>query len=435
MIKRYSTEEMNFIWSEKHKFETYLEIEINVLKVFSDLKIIPKKDYIKIKNEANFDIEKIEQIEKIVKHDVIAFIKNISENLGEEKKWIHYKLTSTDIVDTANGLRFKEANILIKKALNNFLKVLKENSLIYKNTLIIGRTHGIHAEPTSFGLKWLLWYDEMQRNKKRFKLAAKEVEVGKISGAVGNFANVSSKIQDLVCKELKLHSAKISTQILQRDIYANYLHTIALIGTLLEKIAVEIRTLQRTEIAEVEEKFFETQKGSSAMPHKRNPISSENITGIARVLRSYVYPAYENIILWNERDISHSSVERIIFPDATTLIEYALKKYALILKNLVVNKEKMKENLDKTKGLIFSQKILNLLIKKGIERNLSYDLVQKVAIKSFLAKKGFKDLLLKEKEIRKFLTEKEINDIFEYKSFLKEEDIIYKRVLNNKGDF
>ncbi|BDV03464.1 MAG: adenylosuccinate lyase [Candidatus Hepatoplasma scabrum] len=419
------------IWNEDHKFKIFLEIELKVLEVFSDLKIIPRADFLKIKDNITFEVKKIKEIEQITKHDVIAFIKNISENLGEEKKWIHYRLTSTDIVDTANGLLLKEANVLIKKALNDFIKVLKENALKYKNTLIIGRTHGIHAEPTSFGLKWLLWYDEMLRNKKRFYQAAKEVEVGKISGAVGNFANISSKVQDLVCKGLKLNSAKISTQVLQRDIYANYLHTIALIGTTLEKIAVEIRTLQRTEIGEVEERFLQTQKGSSAMPHKRNPISSENITGLARILRSYVYPAYENIILWNERDISHSSVERIIFPDATTLIEYALKRYEKILQQLIVNKDVMEKNLQKSKGLIFSQQILNLLIEKGIERNLSYDLVQKVALKAFIAKKDFKELLLKEKEIIKIISKKEINEIFSYQRFLKAEDDIYKRVLKN----
>lgn len=431
MIDRYSTKEMNIIWSEDHKFATFLKIELKVLETFANLNIIPKKDYLKIKENITFDVSKIKEIEKLTKHDVIAFIKNISENLGEEKKWIHYKLTSTDVVDTANGLLLKEANLLIKKALNDFIETLKENALKYKNTLVVGRTHGIHAEPTSFGLKWLLWYDEMMRNKKRFIVAADEVEIGKISGAVGNFANVSSEVQDLCLKGLNLKSAKISTQVLQRDIYANYFHTIALIGTTLEKIAVEIRTLQRTEISEVEEKFFETQKGSSAMPHKKNPISSENITGLARLLRSYVFPAYENIVLWNERDISHSSVERVIFPDATTLIEYVLKRYQDVLKNLVVNKKAMLENLQKSRGLIFSQQVLNLLIEKGIARDLSYDLVQKVALKSFVSKKEFKDLLLKEKEILKFLTKKEINEVFEYKQFLKSEDIIYKRVLEN----
>ncbi|CRX37324.1 / purB / Adenylosuccinate lyase /:202625 Forward [Candidatus Hepatoplasma crinochetorum] len=431
MIDRYSTKEMNLIWSEDHKFATFLKIELKVLEIFANLKIVPQADYLKIKQNITFDVLKIKEIEKLTKHDVIAFIKNISENLGEEKKWIHYKLTSTDVVDTANGLLLKEANILIKKALNNFIETLKENALKYKNTLIVGRTHGIHAEPTSFGLKWLLWYDEMMRNKKRFITSANEVEVGKISGAVGNFANISSEVQDLCLKELNLNSAKISTQILQRDIYANYLHTIALIGTTLEKISVEIRTLQRTEIGEVEEKFLQTQKGSSAMPHKKNPISSENITGLARLLRSYVFPAYENIVLWNERDISHSSVERVIFPDATTLIEYILKRYQDVLKNLVVNKEMMLENLKKSRGLIFSQQILNLMIEKGVARNLSYDLVQKVALKSFVSKKDFKELLLKEKEILKFLSKKEINDLFEYKKFLKSEDIIYKRVLEN----
>lgn len=431
MIDRYSTKEMNLIWSEDHKFATFLKIELKVLEIFANLKIVPQADYLKIKQNITFDVLKIKEIEKLTKHDVIAFIKNISENLGEEKKWIHYKLTSTDVVDTANGLLLKEANILIKQALDNFIETLKENALKYKNTLIVGRTHGIHAEPTSFGLKWLLWYDEMMRNKKRFITSANEVEVGKISGAVGNFANISSEVQDLCLKELNLNSAKISTQILQRDIYANYLHTIALIGTTLEKIAVEIRTLQRTEIGEVEEKFLQTQKGSSAMPHKKNPISSENITGLARLLRSYVFPAYENIVLWNERDISHSSVERVIFPDATTLIEYILKRYQDVLKNLVVNKEMMLENLKKSRGLIFSQQILNLMIEKGVARNLSYDLVQKVALKSFVSKKDFKELLLKEKEILKFLSKKEINDLFEYKKFLKSEDIIYKRVLEN----
>ncbi|BDV02349.1 MAG: adenylosuccinate lyase [Candidatus Hepatoplasma vulgare] len=419
---------MQKIWSQENKFQKFLDVELEVIHSFVKIKVIPIKDYEILKENAKINLKEIEEIEKITKHDVVAFTRSISKKLGDEKKWIHYKLTASDVIDTANALLIKEANNEIEKELLIFLEVLKENANKYKNTPIIGRTHGIHGEPTSFGLKWLLWYDEMSRNIKRFKNAREEIETGKISGSMGNFANIKSNIQDMVCSNLKINSAKISTQIIQRDVYANYIHSIAMIGNSLEKIAIEIRTLQRTEIGEVQEYFSTGQKGSSSMPHKKNPITSENITGISRILRGYVFSAYENIPLWNERDISHSSVERVIIPDATTLIQYALKRYSYTLKTLIVNEKKMFENIWITKGLVFSQRILSNLIKKEYSREKAYDLIQNLALKSMKENKDFKNLILENNEINKLFNKDEINNFFDYKYYLREVDNIYKRV-------
>lgn len=434
MIKRYSNEIMEKIWSQENKFQKFLDVELEVIHAFVDLGIIPVKDYDLLKKKIKINLKDIEEIEKITKHDVVAFTRAISKNLGDEKKWIHYKLTSSDVIDTANALLIKDANNEIEKELLNFLEILKNNANKYKNVPIIGRTHGIHGEPTSFGLKWLLWYDEMFRNFKRFKNAREEIETGKISGSMGNFANIKINIQDKVCNNLKINSANISTQVIQRDVYANYIHSIAMIGNLLEQIAIEIRTLQRTEINEVQEYFSLGQKGSSSMPHKKNPITSENITGISRILRGYVFSSYENIPLWNERDISHSSVERIIIPDATTLIHYALKRYSYTLKTLVVNQEKMLENIWLTRGLVYSQRILSNLIKKGYSREKSYDLVQNLALKSMKEEKDFKQLILQDNEINNLFKKEEINNFFDYKYYLREVDNIYKRVFKNDNE-
>lgn len=432
MIKRYSTDRMNKIWSIENKFSTYLMVEIASLKSFSKIGIIPPQVPIKVEKKSRIDLKRILEIEKETKHDVVAFIKQVSETLGEkEKKWFHYGLTSTDIVDTAYGLQIKFANKYLLNEINNLSKLLKLNAFKYKKTPIIGRTHGVHAEITFFGLKWALWYDEMQRNLKRFKIASEQIEVGKISGAVGNHVNVSPKIQDLTMKFLNLKSVNISTQTLQRDRHANYIFSLAIIASTLEKIATEIRHLQRTEIREVEENFQKNQKGSSAMPHKKNPIISENISGLSRIIRSYVTPALEDNILWHERDISHSSVERIIIPDATTLLDYMLTKYTKTLSNIKVNEENMMKNIEKTNGLIFSQKVLNTLIVRGMDRQEAYNIIQKISLKSWDNNESFFKLLSNNKDIKNKLNEKELLDCFNINSYSKEVDSIYKRVFKS----
>ena len=383
MIERYSRLPMRKIWTDEYKFKAYLKVEILAVQAFSKLGVIPKEDALKIKNNASFDLNRIREIEAVTKHDVVAFTRAVSETLNEERKWIHYGLTSTDVVDTAQGYLLKEANQLIEEDLQVLLTVLKKQALRFKSVPCIGRTHGIHADITSFGLKWALWYEQTKRNLERFQKVRKDVETGKISGAVGNFANIPPFIQDEVCKELGLESAAISTQILQRDRHAYYMATLSVIGSTLEQMATEIRHLQRTEVHEAEEAFTTGQKGSSAMPHKRNPIGSENICGCARILRGYMISAYEDIALWHERDISHSSAERIYLPDATMLLDYMLHRLTSILDQLVVYPEVMLENIYKTNGVIFAQRVMNALIDKGLSREEAYDLVQPLAMTEY----------------------------------------------------
>lgn len=427
MILRYSREKMKKIWNDEHKLQTFLKIEILSCFAWSELKVIPKDDVLKIEEKAKVNLKRIEELEKETKHDVIAFTRSLSDYLGNEKKWIHYGLTSTDVVDTANGCLLKEANEIIEEDINKFLAVLKKQAIKYKNVPCIGRTHGIHAEVTSFGLKWVLWYDEMQRNLRRFKDARKDIECGKISGAVGNYVNVNPFVEEYVCKKLGLAHANISTQVLQRDLHAYYISTIALIASTLEKIATEIRSLQRSEIHEVEECFSLNQKGSSAMPHKKNPISSENICGCARIIRGYLLPSYENINLWHERDISHSSAERIILPDVTTLIDYMLNRYMDVLDNLVVYEDNMYKNIYKTNGVIFSQRIMYALINKGLSREKAYDLVQPDAIKAYNENIDFKSLIKDNSRIIFYLSEKEIEECFTLDYYFKNVDYIYKK--------
>lgn len=427
MILRYSREKMRKIWSDENKFNTFLNVEILSCYAWSELGIIPKEDVDKIKAKAKVDLARIAELEAITRHDVIAFTRSISETLGDEKKWVHYGLTSTDVVDTTNGVLLKQANDIIYDDIIKFMDVLKEKALRYKDTPCIGRTHGIHADITSFGLKWVLWYEEMKRNLERFNMARRDIECGKISGAVGNFVNVEPAIQDYVCEKLGISSPNISTQVLQRDRHAFYISTLALIATTLEKIATEIRSLQRTEIHEVEEAFKTGQKGSSAMPHKRNPISSENICGCARVMRGYMTPAYEDIPLWHERDISHSSVERIILPDATELLDYMLNRYSDVLSNLVVYEDRMLQNINKTDGAIFSQRVMNALIKKGLSREEAYDLVQILAMKSYNEKINLFDLLKKNKKVTSLLSLDEIKSYFSLDYYFKNVDEIYDR--------
>lgn len=427
MIERYSLPGMRSIWTEQNKFNAYLKVEILAAEAWSRLRVIPEEDVKKLWEKATFDIDRIYEIEKETRHDVVAFTRAVSESLGEEKKWVHYGLTSTDVVDTANGYLLKQANDIIREDLKNFIEMLRSQAVKYKYTPCIGRTHGVHADITSFGLKWVLWLAEMKRNLERFEAAAKGVEVGKISGAVGNFANIPPFVQDYVCERLGINSADISTQVIQRDRHAYYLATIALIGASIEQMAVEIRGLQRTEVREAEEAFGKGQKGSSAMPHKRNPIGSENMCGCARVLRGYMATAYENVALWHERDISHSATERIILPDATMLIDYMLNRMGNILGNLTVFEERMKQNIYITNGVIFAQRVMNALIEKGFSREKAYDTVQPLAMKAWNEGVPYIDLLKECEAIREELSEAEIDNCFTLDYYLKNVDHIYER--------
>ncbi|WP_047979566.1 adenylosuccinate lyase [Ornithinibacillus contaminans] len=428
MIERYTREEMGKIWTEENKFKAWLEVEILACEAWSELGIIPKEDVKKLRANASFDIERIYEIEKETRHDVVAFTRAVSETLGEERKWVHYGLTSTDVVDTALSYLLKQANEIIRKDINNFIEILKNKAIEHKHTVMMGRTHGVHAEPTTFGLKLALYYEEMKRNLERFELAAKMIEVGKLSGAVGTYANIDPFVEQYVCEKLGLSAAPVSTQTLQRDRHAAYISTLALVATSIEKIATEIRGLQKTETREVEEFFAKGQKGSSAMPHKRNPIGSENMTGMARVIRGYMLTAYENVALWHERDISHSSAERVILPDATIALNYMLNRFGNIVKNLTVFPENMKRNIDKTHGVIFSQRVLLALIDKGMAREEAYDIVQPKAMEAWETEVHFKELVSQENRITSLLTEAEIEECFDYTYHLKNVDVIFDRI-------
>ncbi|AID45098.1 Adenylosuccinate lyase [Candidatus Arthromitus sp. SFB-mouse-NL] len=428
MIERYSRKEMLDVWSNENKFNAWMKVELLSSEAFSKLGVIPKDDIKKLWENCRIDVNRMLELEKEMKHDVVAFTRALSEYLGEEKKWVHYGLTSTDVVDTAYGYILKQANEIIIRDIEEILEVLSRRAIEYKGVPCIGRTHGVHADITSFGLKFALWYDEMRRNLERFKMSSQGVEIGKISGAVGNYANIDPFIQDYVCDKLGINSSNISTQTLQRDRHAFYISTISLIGSTLEKIGIEIRHLQRTEVREVEERFSNGQKGSSAMPHKRNPISSENISGCARVLRGYMITSFENIQLWHERDISHSSAERIILPDATILVDYMLNRMKNILDNLVIFKDNMLENINRTYGIIFSQRVMNSLINKGLSREDSYDIIQTLAMHCFINNLDFKEMLLNDSSILKHLTPNEIEQCFTIDYYMKNVDVILRRV-------
>ena len=427
MIERYSRPEMADIWTEENQFKAWLEVELAACKAWSKLGKIPPEDVELLYKNASFDVKRIKEIEKETRHDVVAFTRSVSESLGPEKKWVHYGLTSTDVVDTANGYRLRQANQILSRGIERMITVLAEKAKEHKNTVMMGRTHGVHAEPTTFGLKCALWYTEMKRNQTRFESAASGVEFGKLSGAVGTFANIPIEVEELTCEELGLNPAPISTQTLQRDRHANYMAVLALIGSSLEKMAVEVRHLQRTELREAEEFFRKGQKGSSAMPHKRNPVSSENISGCSRVLRGYMISAYENIPLWHERDISHSSVERIILPDATILLDYMLSRFAGVIEKLVVYPENMRENMDKTHGLVFSQRLLLMLIDKGLSREEAYDTVQPMAMKAWEEKTSFRDIVTSNDVVKKYLDPDEIEDAFDLDHHTRRVDEIFKR--------
>ena len=428
MIERYSRKIMRDVWTEENKFSAYLEVETLSCEAWSKLGVIPAEDVDKIRANATFKVDRIKEIEEQTRHDVVAFTRAVSESLGEERKWVHYGLTSTDVVDTANGYLIKQADAILLKDLEEFLEVLRRRAIEFKSTPCIGRTHGIHADITSFGLKWALWFEEMKRNIERFKTAAAGVEAGKMSGAVGNFANIPPFIQDYVCEKLGINSANISTQVLQRDRHAYYIGTLALIASTLEQMAFEVRNLQRTEVREVEEAFRKGQKGSSAMPHKRNPISSENICGCARVMRGYMAASYENVALWHERDISHSSTERIILPDATELLDYMLTRFKGILENLVVYPETMLANIYRTKGVIFAQRVMNALIGKGLSREQAYDTVQPIAMKAWTEGLDYQTLLKGSADVMGLLTVEELESCFTLDYYFKNVDFIFGRV-------
>ena len=428
MIERYSRKVMRDVWTEENKFNAYLQVEILSCEAWSKLGVIPAADVEKIRRNARFEVARIQEIEEQTRHDVVAFTRAVSESLGDERKWVHYGLTSTDVVDTANGYLIKQADAILLQDLEEFLEVLRKRAIEFKSTPCIGRTHGIHADITSFGLKWALWFEEMKRNIERFKTAAAGVEAGKMSGAVGNFANIPPFIQDYVCEKLGIASANISTQVLQRDRHAYYIGTLALIASTLEQMAFEVRNLQRTEVREVEEAFRKGQKGSSAMPHKRNPISSENICGCARVMRGYMATSYENVALWHERDISHSSTERIILPDATELLDYMLCRFKGILENLVVYPETMLSNIWRTKGVIFAQRVMNAMISKGLSREEAYDTVQPIAMKAWTEGLDYQTLLKESDKVMALLTEEELWDCFTLDYYFKNVDYIFGRV-------
>ncbi|MDE7161882.1 MAG: adenylosuccinate lyase [Anaeroplasmataceae bacterium] len=428
MIERYSRAAMRKIWTDENKFKAFLKVEILACRAWSEIGHIPSEDVDKIEKNASFDLSRIYEIEKETKHDVVAFTRAVSETLGEERKWVHYGLTSTDVVDTANGYLLKQANDILYQDILSFMETLKKQAFEYKITPCIGRTHGIHADITSFGLKFALWYEEMKRNLERFQAARLDVEAGKMSGAVGNFANIPPYIQNYVCEKLGIQSANISSQILQRDRHAYYLATLATIASSLEQMAMEIRHLQRTEVHEAEEAFSKGQKGSSAMPHKRNPISSENICGCSRVMRGYMLTSFEDIALWHERDISHSSAERIILPDATMLLDYMLNRFMGIVANLVVYPDVMLENIYKTNGVIFAQRVMNALIEKGLSREEAYDLVQPLAMEAYKDGKNYEDLLLTNSTVMKYVSKDELKNCFTLDYYFNNIEYIFNKV-------
>jgi adenylosuccinate lyase len=428
MISRYTLPEMAKIWTEQRKFETWLEIELLVCEALSKLGEIPAQAVREIRERACFDVHRVNEIEKVTKHDVIAFLTNMGESIGPLSKYLHYGLTSSDILDTSLALLLREASDLILQDLHRLLEVLKKKAFQYKETVMIGRSHGVHAEPTTFGLKIALWHDEMKRNLIRMERAKEAVSVGKISGAVGTFAHIPPFVEEFVCGRLGLKPASISTQIVQRDHHAEFFTTLAIIASSIEKFSVELRHLQRTEVLEAEEYFSKGQKGSSAMPHKRNPVSSENLSGLARLIRSYSIAALENIPLWHERDISHSSVERVIGPDATILIDYMLNRLTSLIENLIVYPENMKANLERMGGLIYSEAILLLLTKKGLSREEAYGTVQRNAMRVWETGGDFKTLLSQDEVIKRLLTQEELDATFDTRAHLKHVNDIFQRV-------
>ncbi|GAB6886574.1 adenylosuccinate lyase [Desulfothermus okinawensis JCM 13304] len=431
MIERYTRKELGDIWSLENKFRKWLDVELAVCEAWHKLGYIPDKEMSEIRSKADFDLKRILEIEEVTKHDVIAFLTAVEEKVGPASRFIHLGCTSSDIVDTANSLLLKEAGEVILEDLKKILAQLKEMAYKYKSLVVIGRTHGVHAEPTSFGLKLATFYAEFKRQKTRWKQALEEISVGKISGAVGTYAHLLPEVEKIACELLNLEVDPISTQIIQRDRYAFYFSVLAQIGGTIERLALELRHLQRTEVLEVEEGFSKGQKGSSAMPHKKNPISAENLCGLARLVRTNSIAALENMALWHERDISHSSVERVIMPDSTILIDYMLNRMTNVLKNLKVNRENMERNLYLSFGLFFSQRILIALIEKGLKRQKAYEMVQRQAMRAWNEKVALYDLVKMDPDITKYLSKEEIDSLFDIKYYLRHEDEIYHRVFEN----
>ncbi|HEX9757425.1 MAG TPA: adenylosuccinate lyase [Nitrospiria bacterium] len=430
MISRYTLPEMGKIWDIQKRFETWLRIEILACEAISQLGLIPKEAVQTIKRKAVIDVDRILEVEAETKHDVIAFVTSVAESVGPEGRYIHYGLTSSDLLDTSMACLLREASERIIGGLNELLEVLKERAKEFKQTVMIGRSHGIHGEPITFGFKLAIWYEETQRNLERMEKAKEEISYGKISGSMGTFAHLPPFVEEYVCNQVGLKPAPISNQVVQRDRHAQFMTTLAIVASSLDKFSTEIRHLQRTEVREVEEFFSDTQKGSSSMPHKRNPIGSENISGLARLVRSYSLAALENIPLWHERDISHSSVERVILPDGTILVDFMIQRFINLLKTLVVFPERMAKNLDLTGGLIYSQRFLLELTQKGIEREQAYGLVQKYSRESMTTGKRFDQLVRKDPLIQKHFNQKEIDGCFAPDFYLKHIDTIYKRVFD-----
>jgi len=429
MIERYSLPEMVAVWEQGNKYKCWLNVEIAACRAQNKLGNIPDKDLREIETKAKFDVNRIDEIEKEVKHDIIAFLTSVNENVGESSRFIHMGMTSSDVVDTALALQIKQANVILEKDIKEVINSVRNKAKLHKNTVMIGRSHGIHAEPITFGLKLCVWIDVLERNLERFITAKNQISVGQISGPVGTYSNIDPEIEKLVCGELGLTPVRISTQVIQRDIHAQYMQTLALIASTIEQFAIELRHLQRTEVLETEEGFSKGQKGSSAMPHKKNPIGSENLCGLARVIRSNSIAALENIPLWHERDISHSSVERIILPDSTILLDYMLNRFKNIVDNLQVYPENMKENMELYGGVVHSQRVLLTLTNKGLLREDAYKLVQENAHRAWNTRGGnFRENLLKDERIRKILSDVEINECFEPNYYLRNIEGIYKRL-------
>ena len=425
---------MTYIWSPENRFKKWLEIEILACEVLAAKGKIPIESLVNIKKRAGFDVQRIDEIEKTVKHDVIAFLTSVSEGVGEDARYIHMGLTSSDILDTSLAVLLKEAAELLVEDLDALLIILKDRAFEYKDAIMIGRSHGVHAEPITFGLKMALWYEEMKRNRIRLISAQKTISCGKISGAVGTFSFIDPGVEEYVCAKLGLEPALISTQIVQRDRHAEYFSTLAIIASSIEKFSTEIRHLQRTEVREAEEFFSPGQKGSSAMPHKRNPVLSENLSGLARLVRSYALASMEDVALWHERDISHSSVERVIAPDATILLDFMLSRFTDLTKNLLVYPERMMANLNMTRGLVFSQMVLLKFIEKGMSREDSYAIVQRSAMKSWNEDLDFKQLLLEDEQVMSYLSFDDIENVFRLENFLGQIDFIFDRVFGGKNE-
>jgi adenylosuccinate lyase len=431
MIPRYTRPEMGRIWSEENGFQKWLDVEIFAAEGLAELGKVPKAAIARIKKKARFNVERIREIEAEVKHEMIAFLSCVAESIGDDARFLHLGMTSSDVMDTALAIQFTEASAILLEDIHDLMKVLKNQAFKYKSTVMIGRTHGVHAEPITFGLKLALWYQEMARNLSRLEKATDDISVGQISGAVGTFAQISPKVEAYVCKKSGLKPEPVSNQIIQRDRHAYFFATLAVIASSLEKFAVEIRHLQRTEVQEAEEPFTEGQKGSSAMPHKRNPILSENVCGLARLMRSYAVAALEDVALWHERDISHSSVERVIAPDATIALDFMLRRMIYILVNLCVYPENMKRNLEKSGGAVFSEKVLLALVDKGISRDSAYRMVQRHALKVGRNGGDLKRELVEDPEIQRHLSPQEIEGMWGVKHHLKNVDMIFRRVFDS----